>query len=94
MAKRQNHQRRCKECGHWHEASLKHCPECGAEQNKEVRAEVKKRLQVEDISVPVWRISPDDPLLMKIVKKPVQILQLILWAIIGFLVYLSTAFAH
>ncbi len=95
MKKEQNtHLKRCKECNQWTDGTSAICECCGHDHNKVYREEVAKRKLNGDLTVPVLKIKESDPLWLKIVKKPIQVFQLILYAIIGFLIYLSTAFAH
>lgn len=89
-----NHQKRCKNCNHWFNGIEKTCPKCGEEHNKKYRQEIENRKLNGDLTVPVWKIHDNDPLWLIVIKKPVQVIQLMLYAIIAFLVYLSTAFAH
>lgn len=92
--KSSTHLKRCKECNRWTDGSEKICVYCGHDHNKIHREEVKKRKENGDLTVPVLRVNESDPLWLKIAKRPVQLVQLILYGIIAFLVYLSTAFAH
>ncbi|MDP4662388.1 MAG: hypothetical protein NWS74_01890 [Salibacteraceae bacterium] len=88
------HLKRCKECNRWTDGKSAICAYCGHDHDKVYREEVEKRKLNGDVSVPVLKINESDALWLKIVKKPIQVFQLILYALIGFLIYLSTAFAH
>ena len=88
------HLRGCPKCQSWMDAEIETCPTCGFELLKERRAEIKKRQEVDDLHIPIWRINISDPLWLKIVKRPIQIVQLLLYAIVGFFIYLSTSLAH
>lgn len=88
------HLKRCAQCGKWTDGSLEYCAFCGYEHDREYKKEVKKRRDRGDLRIPILRINPSDPTWLKVLKRPVQVVQLVLYAIIAFLVYLSTAFAH
>ena len=88
------HQKRCANCGKWTDGSLNNCTFCGFEHDQRYKQEVRKREERGDPRVPIIQVNENDPLWLKIIKRPVQLIQLILYAIIAFLVYLSTAFAH
>lgn len=88
------HLKRCSSCNQWTDGDLKACEHCGHEHNKAYKEALHKRRQAEDIHIPVWRTKPEDPVWLKVVKRPVQAVQLALYGIVAFLIYLSTAFAH
>lgn len=88
------HLKRCKHCTEWTDGSLDACTHCGHELDKEYKAEVQKRLELGDPRMPVIRVREGDPLWLKALKRPVQLVQLVLYGIIALLVYLTTVFAH
>jgi len=88
------HVKRCPECDEWTDAKLDNCTHCGFPIHEARRSEIKKRRQVDDIHIPIWRINKDDPFWLKIFKRPVQLVQLALYLIVAFFIYLATAFAH
>lgn len=94
MSKRQHHQKRCPDCNEWFDASLDICNHCGFEHRKKIKKELQKRRDLSDFSVPIWQVHPNDPIWLQIVKRPIQVVQLILYAIVAFFIYLSTACAH
>jgi len=89
-----DHLKRCKQCNKWTDGDLAFCSYCGFEHNLEANKEKEERKKKGDIDVPILRIHDTDPTWLKVVKRPFQVIQLVLYAIIGFLIYLSTAFAH
>lgn len=89
-----DHLKRCKACGKWTDGTLSFCTFCGYEHDREYKKEVQKRKDAEESRIPILRIHDSDPTWLKILKRPIQMVQLVLYAIIAFLVYLSTAFAH
>jgi hypothetical protein len=92
--KSSTHLKRCKECNRWTDGTEKICAYCGHDHNRVYREEIQKRKLNGDLSVPLLKINETDPLWLKIIKKPIQVIQLVLYGCIAFLVYLSTAFAH
>lgn len=88
------HLKRCKSCNQWTDGGKPNCEHCGSELNKVEKEEIRKRKQIDDIHVPVWRTNADDPTWLKVLKVPVQMVQLVLYGIVAFLIYLSTVFAH
>ncbi|MEQ9186890.1 MAG: hypothetical protein RLP15_04090 [Cryomorphaceae bacterium] len=89
-----SHLKRCAQCENWTDGSLTHCTFCGHEHDQQYKAEIKKREDQGDPRVPIIQVRNEDPLWLKVFKRPVQIVQLILYAIVAFLVYLTTVFAH
>jgi len=88
------HLKRCPSCDQWTNSKLEQCESCGFEIHAARRAEVNKRREVDDIHIPIWRIKETDPTWLKAVKRPIQIVQLLLYTIVGFFIYLSTSLAH
>ena len=86
--------KRCPSCDSWTNSKLDSCESCGFEIHAERRKEIAKRRKAEDLHVPIWRIKPNDPVWLKIIKRPIQIVQLLLYTIVGFFIYLSTSLAH
>lgn len=92
--KKNLHLKRCPKCENWSDVKTELCPKCGFELLKQKRAEIDKRMKTDDIRIPIWRTTKDDSFWLLLIKRPVQFVQLILYSIVGFLVYLSTSFAH
>lgn len=86
--------RKCPKCSEWTEGNEPVCLKCGHDFKQAHQVEIQKRLNTDDLHIPVWRIKPQDGVWLRILKRPVQVIQLMLYAVISFLVYLSTAFAH
>ncbi|MEZ4722820.1 MAG: hypothetical protein R2813_13185 [Flavobacteriales bacterium] len=86
--------KRCSHCGQWAEGKPKVCPSCGNEFDKSYKKEIEERRKADDIHIPLWRIKPEDPIWLKIAKRPIQLVQLLFYSIVAFFIYLSTAFAH
>jgi len=89
-----DHLKRCKNCREWTNGKLDHCTFCGAELDAEYKKEIQKRIDLGDPKVPLLQVHDHDPVWLKLVKRPIQVAQLIFYAIIAFLVYLTTTFAH
>ena len=88
------HLKRCKNCNNWTDGKLDNCSFCGAELDAEYKKEIQKRNDLGDPKVPLIQIHEHDPFWVKIAKRPIQVAQLIFCAIIAFLIYLTTTFAH
>lgn len=88
------HLKRCSSCGKWTDGAMHQCLFCGEEHDKQYKEERRIRSEKGDHRVPILMIHPEDKLWLKIVKRPIQLVQLVLYAIIAFLVYLTTVFAH
>lgn len=67
---------------------------CGFEHDKKAEEERRLRAEKGDHRVPIIAVNPDDSAWIKILKRPIQLVQLVLYAIVAFLVYLTTVFAH
>ena len=89
-----SHLKRCKNCGKWTDGKLDHCNHCDHELDVEYKKEVQKRMDLGDPKLPIIQVRDHDPFWLKIAKRPIQEAQLILYAIMAFLVYLTTTFAH
>jgi primosomal protein N' len=88
------HERKCEHCGHWNDVELEKCESCGEEFNRVFKEDMEKLRKKKPFDIPVITIHPDDSPPFKFFKKIVQFHQLIFYAIIGFLVYLSTSLSH
>ncbi len=88
------HLKRCTYCEQWTDGAKEYCEHCGHEHDKQHKEEVKKRTERGDPRLPIIQVQSHDPIWLKILKRPVQVAQLILYAFIAFLVYLTTVFAH
>ena len=88
------HLKRCAYCEKWTVGAQEFCTYCGHEHDKQYKEEIKKRIERGDPRVPIIKVNDEDPFWVKIWKRPVQVVQLVLYAIVAFLVYLTTVFAH
>ena len=88
------HERKCEHCGEWNDVQLETCKSCGEAFDKVFRAHMAKLKKKKIFDIPLIEIKETDAPPIKILKKVVQFHQLIFYAIIGFLVYLSTSLAH
>lgn len=88
------HLKRCKSCSKWTDGASEFCLYCGFEHDKVANEERQARAEKGDHRVPIIQVYPNDKTWVKILKRPVQLVQLILYGIIAFLVYLTTVFAH
>ena len=88
------HVKKCQACGIYTDAKIENCAHCGHLIHETRRKELKKRGAVEDIHIPIWRINKEDPIWLQILKRPIQLVQLMLYGIVAFFIYLATAFAH
>lgn len=89
-----NHLKRCEHCNAWTDGNKTHCEHCRGELNEVYKREVKAREDQGDPRLPIIQIKANDPTWVKIAKRPIQLVQLVAYAIIAFLVYLTTIFAH
>lgn len=94
MASHQNHLKRCADCNQWTDGSLDKCSHCGAQLDKKYKEEIKRREEMGDPRLPIIQIDKSDPIWIKVIKRPIQLVQIVVYAIIAFLVYLTTVFAH
>lgn len=94
MASNPIHEKRCPSCGQWTDGHQSLCTHCGYDHKEEQRTAFKRRREVDDLHIPIWRSEPSDPWWLTIAKRPVQLVQLVLYGIVAFLIYLGTAFAH
>lgn len=92
--KADSHIKKCKQCGEWTDGNRNTCSFCGTELDSQYKKEIQRRIDLGDPTVPLIQVNDDDPLWMKIAKRPIQVAQLIFYAVLAFLVYLTTIFAH
>lgn len=82
------HQVKCLNCNEWTSGKKKHCESCGS-LTKQPEEKNSKRLE-DPLKLQFIKINKDDGSLVILGKRIVQFGQLILYAIISFLVWISS----
>ena len=86
-----SHQIKCEHCGEWTDPSLDKCTYCGKtlrEEEKKVKAS-SNRLK-DSLEPQLITINDDDHPIVKLFKRVVQLGQMIFYAIITFLVWVTS----
>ncbi len=85
------HQIKCEHCGEWVDAKLEQCNYCGKTLREEEKKEAYSSKRLKDSLEPqLITIDDDDHPVLKIAKRIVQLGQVIFYAIITFLVWVTS----
>lgn len=86
------HERKCPKCGHWSFAQIRHCPNCGhdLDAESELKEEEKvTRMESGKLDLPLIPINEKDHLLLKMVKYPIRMGQIVFYAIAGAIAWMA-----
>jgi len=87
----QDHQVKCEHCGEWVPVRYETCDHCGKVLRAKEKHEALQRKRLFDPLKPRFiEIRETDPAPLKLIKRMVQFGQLIFYAIISFLVWVTT----
>jgi RNA polymerase subunit RPABC4/transcription elongation factor Spt4 len=86
-----DHQIKCEHCGSWVDANKETCEVCGKVLRAKDKSETLKRSKVPDPLKPqLIKIHDSDSAVMKFFKKLVQVGQLVFYAIVSFLIWVTS----